>query len=193
MNYKIYDDKIIVPVKCGTRYCDKIFPSSENSSQWQYREWKIRNNLYWHVYRSPIPHLISALQTEMLSIWTRIEDVTIESLLDRFCSNAGTTHWSHNVCKNLHTHWSYRTKFTNLVELSELTSTLESLGYDVIEFKEKDYDFKHYRIWKSKDECVEYVKINHPEHWEFLYTSALEDDVYYQKLNNREKLLIKLI
>lgn len=194
MNYKIFDDRIIVPCKCGTRYCEKIFPTYEDSSNSTiYRHTKFKYKEYWYVYREPISHLYSALQTEMLSVWNGVEDVSMESLLDRFCQQGGTTHWSHNVCKKLHYHYSRNSKFVRLVELPELTPTLESLGYEVVNFNETDYDFKYYHIWYSKEECVQWVKDNFPEHWELLFASATEDVIYYEKLKKREKLSFNFI
>ena len=193
MNYKIFDDKIIVPVKCGTRYCEKIFPTYDDSSNGTiYRYGKFRSKPYWHVYREPISHLISALHTELLSVWNGVEDMSVEALLDRFTRDGGTTHWTRDVCKKLHNFWSYNRHIVNLVELSQLTSTLETLGYATIDYNETDYDFKHYKNWYSKEECVDLIQRKYPQHWELLYSCALEDTVYYEKLNNRERLSIKL-
>jgi len=80
-----------------------------------------------------------------------------------------------------------------LVELTDLTPTLISIGYNVIEYNKDDYDFKDYKIWWSKDECVNFVKENHHSVWEYLHNTALYDNEYYIKLKNKESLEIKLI
>jgi len=81
----------------------------------------------------------------------------------------------------------------NLIEIKDLTSTLESLGYGVVEFDKSDYAFNNLSILKSKEECVEYIKQHHPNHWELLHSYALKDVVYYEKLNNRERKIFKFI
>ena len=198
MNYKIFDDKIITPVKCGTRYLEKMFPIYKHSSHNTiYREEGYKKKEYWYLYRSPMEHIVSALQTEFLSVLNGVEKLSIEELLKRFQRGIndgfGTTHWCPQLCERLHTHWSYNKRVVHLVELTDLTPTLISIGYDVIQYDKDDYDFKHYKIWWSKDECVNFVKENHPMAWEYLYNTALIDNEYYIKLKNRESLEIKLI
>ena len=194
MNMKIFDGKIVVPLKCGTRYCESIFSSYEEV--WDYHWYPTKtiiNKPHWIAYRHPTSHLISALQTEMLRVFNNIENSSIEIVLDRFLSEFGTGHWSNQICQDLHNHWSKNHRMVNLIEIKDLTSTLESLGYGVVEFDKSDYAFNNLSILKSKEECVEYIKQHHPNHWELLHSYALKDVVYYEKLNNRERLIPKLI
>lgn len=194
MNMKIFDGRIIVPLKCGTRYCERIF--SKYDLIWDYHWYPnkdILNKPHWMVYRHPMNHLISALQTEMLMVFNHRDDSSIGMVLDRFLSDGGTGHWSNQICQDLYNHWSNNHRIVNLIEIKDLTSTLESLGYGVVEFDENDYAFKTQPNLKSKEECVEYVKRYHPKEWELLYSYALKDIVYYEKLNNRERVIPKLI
>ena len=194
MNMKIFDGRIVVPLKCGTRYCERIF--STYDLVWDYHWYPnkdILNQSYWIVYRHPIKHLISALQTEMLMVFNHRDDSSIGMVLDRFLSDGGTGHWSNQICQDLYNHWSNNHRKVNLIEIENLSSTLESLGYGVVEFDESDYAFKTQPNLKSKEECVEYVKTHHPTEWELLYSYALKDVVYYEKLNNRERVIPKII
>jgi hypothetical protein len=194
MNFKIFDDKIVVPTKCGTRYCEQIFPTYENV--WDYHWYPskdILNKTYWIVYRHPIKHLISALQTEMLMVFNGNDSSTIEMILDRFLSDSGTTHWSNQICQDLYNHWSKNHRKVNLIEINDLSSTLESLGYGIVDFNESDYAFNNLPILKSKEECIEYIKQHHPQHWDTLYSYALKDVLYYEKLKNKERVVGKLI
>jgi hypothetical protein len=186
MNFKIFDDKIVVPTKCGTRYCESIFPTYELvwSNHW-YIDDSILNKNYWIVYRNPMEHLISALQTEMAMVVNGHEKSTLNDVIDRFCREEGTGHWCKDVCKDLHTLWYNNQSCVNLIELNDLSNTLQSIGYTPIEYNKKEYDFDYLHNKWNKDDYINYIKKNRPKEWKWLEWCASKDMVYYERLNKR--------
>lgn len=187
MTFKIFDDKIVVPLKCGTRYCESIFPSCETvwDTLW-YADESIINKNYWMVYRHPMEHLISALQTEMAMVLNGHDTTkTLNDIIDRFCREKGTGHWGRDVCKSLHTYWYNNQSYVNLIELKDLSNALQSFGYNTIEYNKKEYDFDYLHNEWDKEDCVNYVIENRPKEWEWLKWCASNDMDYYDRLNKR--------
>jgi hypothetical protein len=200
MNYKLFnDDSILAPLKCGTRYLEKVFgePSSQISSHAIGGKLFIEN-LQTIVVRQPFEHLSSALHTEILGSIQTNEETDIKDILDEFLSfdplNKQNTHWDKNMYKNLYWYWRRNRERTDVIDLKDLSSYLTRLKIKKIEnYDSNEYNFNHYKFWCSKEDLMLFIKTNYKKEWENLMEQVDNSNVFYNHLINKEVIEIKLI
>ena len=200
MNFKLFNnDSIMAPLKCGTRYLEKVFgePSSQISSHAIGGKLFIKN-LQTIVVRQPFEHLSSALHTEILGSIQTNEETDIKDILDEFVSfdplNRQNTHWEKNTYKNLYWYWRRNRACTNVVDLKDLSSHLEELKIEKIEkYDSKEYNFNHYKFWCSKEDLMLFIKTNYQKEWKNLMEQIHDSNAFYNYLINKEVIEIKLI
>lgn len=200
MNYKLFnDDSILAPLKCGTRYLEKIFgePSSQISSHAIGGKLFIEN-LQTIVVRQPFEHLSSALHTEILGSIQTNGETDIKDILDEFLSfdplNKQNTHWDKNMYKNLYWYWRRNRERTDVIDLKNLSSYLKGLKIKKIQnYDSNEYNFNHYKFWCSKEDLMLFIKTNYKKEWENLMEQVDNSNVFYNHLINKEVIEIKLI
>jgi hypothetical protein len=184
MVIKIYNDTILTPVKCGSRYLDKIW---EDKRIWfGHQKYLKFPKVKYVVIREPMSHLISALHTETLewiNVYTDKNDFYHQ--LKEFISDEGATHWSAPLYEYLYYYRNKYGKDIEVVRLEDLTELLKKLGHDV-EYKPEEYHFKEYKKWWSKEELFQMLKDMYPNEIDFLLKIVEKQNVYYQKLLNNE-------
>jgi hypothetical protein len=204
MNFKLYDNKLLAPVKCGTRYLDLIF--KDNQIGFSMKEIKNRlflSNITDIIIRPPMEHLASALHTEILTAHNHTErdkDVPFDALpiINEFCwyssKDEQNTHWSYDTYESLYWLWRRNKNKINIIELKDLSSYLEKLNIkDLPKYDSKDYEFRYYANWCTKDEMMLFVKKNYTEHWDNLMEQVENANVFYNLLMNKELIEIKLV
>jgi hypothetical protein len=186
MVIKIYKDNLIMtPVKCGTRYLDKV---------WKYERVEYTHNDFLNfpkvkyvIVRPPIEHLLTALHTEILKhVNESNKENDFYHQLKYFTSPNGVAHW----CSQLYEYfYYYKNRYNhhdvNIVKLENLTELIKSLGYET-EYNPEEYHFKEYKKWWSKEELFELLKENYPEEINWLLNKVEEQNNYYYKLINNE-------
>jgi hypothetical protein len=195
MNYKLYDDTICAPVKHGTRFLDKIFPTCiDCHASTIYNEYIGRRILKpkWFIYRDPIKHLVSALHTEIIN--KDVSDLTIPEVVSNFVRENGTTHWDKNILKNLYFAWNRGCKNgLKIVDLKELSNLLIELGYEVPEFDYEEYQFNYLESWISKEDVVLLMRTDFSKEWEYLMSIVESENDFYYKLNNKIRTPLKFV
>jgi hypothetical protein len=204
MNFKLYDNKLLAPVKCGTRYLDLIF--KDNQIGFDLTELKKRlflSNITDIIVRPPLEHLTSALHTAILTATNntgRNKDVPVDvlSIIDEFCMYEKTdlqnTHWRYDTYETLYWLWRRNKDNVNIIELKDLSSYLKKLNInDLPKYDSKDYEFRYYTNWCSKDEIMLFIKTNYIEQWDNLMSQVEDSNVFYNYLINKELIEIKLI
>jgi hypothetical protein len=215
MNIAIYCGKWILPAKNGTRYLDRIFPTTgeeQGNSNDLLNNSKIKSvidsdELYMltktdvtHLFiREPTTQLQSALYTDLWGHQTPkerklglIKDNTkIIDLLHSY-TEFGTGHWSYNLYQSLY--WLLKRKpDIQILPLSELTPFMESMGY-YEKYKSEDYNFKNAT---SDDKSLGVVNINRNDLFKWLaknYPNQINKIVkllmieisYYNKIMNKD-------
>jgi len=184
MVVKIYDNTILTPVKCGTRYLDKIL---ENRRVYSEHEKYLKfPKVKYIIVREPLSHLISALHTETLE-WINVytDENDFYHQIGDFISDYGATHW----CVPFYEYfYYYRNKYGNdikVVKLENLTELTKELGYN-IEYIPEEYHFKKYKKWWSKEDLFEMLKNMYPNEINFLLDKVKIQTEYYNKLINNE-------
>ncbi len=195
MTVYCFDDKIMAPLKCGTRYLRSLNLPLKlihlNETDWNKSydiDWKII------VVRNPIEHLKSALQTELLNLYNghRLwEGMTTEMVLDRFISDGGCDHWSGSMYKKFYDLWIHKNKSIKIIELNDLSYFISTMGYYKPYDKQK-FDFTNRDIWYSKDTIMEMIKTDYPIHYDKLIDLMQMDSIYYHKFDI-EKINKKVI
>jgi hypothetical protein len=200
MVYKLFNgDTIIAPLKCGTRYLERVFgvPTSEIAS------YNLKSNLFIPnlktiIIRPPIEHLISALHTEILGFLRKNEGGDIKEILNTFVSfdpkNWQNAHWDKNVYPDLYWYWRRNRNYVNVIELKNLSSHLKELKIKKLpKYDSNDYDFNNYKYWCSKDDLMLFIKANYKKEWDNLIEQVGVSTIFYDYLINKEVIDIKLI
>jgi hypothetical protein len=204
MNFKLYDNKLLAPVKCGTRYLDLIF--KDNQIGFPFTELKKRlflSNITDIIVRPPMEHLTSALHTAILTATNKTgpnKDVPVDvlSIIDEFCMYEKTdlqnTHWNYKTYETLYWLWRRNRNKINIIELKDLSSYLEKLNIkNLPKYDSKDYDFRYHANWCTKDEIMLFIKTNYTEHWDNLMKQVEGSNIFYNLLINKELIEIKLM
>lgn len=180
-----FDNKIIAPLKCGTRYLRSLdlspFPIYINEKDWTKayeNEWELI------VLRDPLSHLKSALKTEILNMLNGHDlwfGLTIEKILDRFIEENGCDHWSGNLYKKIYELWTHQNMMPKIIHLDDLSYFMSIRDINIPFIKEK-YDFSNFEITKTKEEIFNMVKEEYPSHFNKLIDLMQKDSKYYENL-----------
>lgn len=193
MQLKIYDNKILAPLKHGTRFLDKIFQTYKECpiiDLYKSRYW--REIDVWFIYRNPEEHLISALHTEIIN--RDASNMSVSDVIKDFVREKGTTHWNKDILKGLSIYWSNANKEKfKVVELNHLSDLLIELGYEIPKFNPIEYEFNHIKGWVTKQDIVLMVEKDFPKEWEYLMDIVKSEMEYYYKLNNKIVIPTKFI
>jgi hypothetical protein len=204
MNFKLYDNKLLVPMKCGTRYLDLIFKNNQVAFDLiELKRSLFLPNITDIIIRPPMEHLVSALHTEILTAYNNTNQnkdipVDVSSIINEFCMYEKTdlqnTHWRYDTYEALYWLWRRNKNNINIIELKDLSLYLEKLNIKKLpKYNLKDYDFHNQTNWCSKDELMLFIKTNYPEHWDNLMTQVKNADVFYNCLINKHLIEIKLL
>lgn len=205
MRLKLYNNSLLVPLKCGTRYLDTIF--SDESISFDTRGFKHHlfiSNVSDIVVRPPIEHLTSALHTAILTFHNHPQtnnDVAadIRNIIDEFClydkkTDVQNTHWRGDLYETLYWLWRRNRNNINIIELKDLSLYLQKLNIKKLpKYDSKDYDFHNHKYWCTKDEIMHFIKTNYTDRWENLMKQVKDADIYYNALINKELIEIKLM
>jgi len=184
MVIKIYNKTILAPVKCGSRYLDKIWIKQRielNHSQYL-RFPKVK----YIVLREPMSHLVTALHTETLGYMNEFGKMgDFYHQLNEFTTSVGSVHWCFPFYEYL---YYYRNRYgedIQVVKLENLTELLQDFGHN-IEYVSEEYNFKKYKKWWPKEELFQILNEMYPKEINFLIDKVKIQTEYYKKLINNE-------
>ena len=204
MHIRLYNNgTLLAPLKCGTRYLDKIFKDDVTGFDLvEFKRTLFLPNVREIVVRPPMEHLTSALHTSILTAYNNTErdkriEIDLKSVIDEFCLYTKTdlqnTHWRCDMYETLYWVWRRNKNNINIIELKDLTSYLKKQISNLPEYDSKEYDFHKYEFWCSKDEIMLFIKTNYPNQWNNLMEQVENSNVFYNYLINKEVIEIKLI
>lgn len=184
MVIKIYNDTILTPVKCGTRYLDKIWEDKRvYSGHEKYLKFP---KVKYIIVREPMSHLISALHTETLEWINRYTDKDdFYHQLKEFISDEGATHWCFPFYEYLYYYRNKYGKDIEVVKLENLSELLKKLGHN-IDYVSEEYSFRNYEKWWTKEELFQMLKDMYPKEIDLLIKKVNIQTEYYNKLINNE-------
>lgn len=208
MHIKLYyNDTILTPMKCGTRYLDEVFKDNTPNG---FALNEVKRTLFlpkvkYIILRPPIEHLKSALHTAMLTEYNFGEKkenefiIDFKPIVDEFCywendDDVQNTHWRHDVYETLYWTWRRNRDNINIIELKDLSFLLEKLKIENLpKYDSKNYEFKSYKYWCSKDEIMLFIKTNYPIQWNNYMQQIDRANVFYNHLMNTEIIDIKFV
>ena len=192
MNFHVVNDEILVPVKCGSTYLDRIFPNNIVNI-WFYRDLINLKGISTIIIREPLEHLQSALHTELLN-WLfdnpteKIEPNNMIPLISNFLGN-GTTHWDINYYEHIYKFWKQNKDTIKIVHVSNLTDFLkqkygidiphDKFGYGISRLAGK---FKY--AYTSKEKLSKWIEETLPELWNEVVKDLPKAEKFYNHLIN---------
>jgi hypothetical protein len=204
MHLKLYNNSLLVPLKCGTRYLDMVFNhTGVGFDIINFKKSLFLPNVTDIVIRPPMEHLKSALHTMILTAYNdtkRDKDVPVDLLpiINGFCSYEKTDlqngHWRYDLYETLYWCWRRNKNNINIIELKDLSLYLQKLNIKKLpKYDSKDWDFHFHPNWCTKDEIMLFIKTNHIEQWNNLMKQVEDSNVFYNSLINKELIEIKLL
>ena len=207
MQFKVFNNEILTPHKCGTTYLEKVFPNDILMADYRINHLSFLNNKMYDmktistiIIREPLEHLQSALHTEIFSWYLSnpseslsIDIVTplIKNFINTDDNQYGTTHWDINYYEYLYKFWKGNRDLIKIVQISNLTSFLkERYNIDIPHDKfsygipAQGENFKYSSI--TKQELSKWIETNLPELWYEVIKELPKADKFYNLMINGE-------
>ena len=196
MKFHVVNNEILVPLKCGSTYLERIYPN--NISDINYRDLPNLKGISTIILREPIEHLQSALHTELLG-WLQDNPTEILStenmipLINNFITNElnpyGTTHWDVHYYEHLYKFWKHNRNTLKVVHISDLTDFIK---------KEYEIDIPHNKFsygipalgrkfeyaFTTKQELSKWIEETLPELWNEVVKDVSKAEKFYNHLIN---------
>lgn len=173
----LYENHIMCPAKCGSRFLDSIWDTKQ-----RYLPYELLTELPktdYIVIRNPYEHLISALHTDLLHVWNKEwVNATENDVVRWYSTDEGGSHYWTKLYKTLYEYWEATNKNAKIILLHQLSSFIDKKGI-IKTFNEVEYQFNEFDIWKSKDDIIMYLIDNYPNEYHEMMKSVLEEQKYY--------------
>ncbi len=202
MRFKIFNNQILVPLKCGTTYMEIVYPN--NVVDAGYDELLYIKDITTIIIREPLEHLQSALHTELLGWYhlhpnERLSTETVTPLIKNFINTDlnpfGTTHWDINYYEHLYKFWKQNRNTLKVVHISDLTDFIK---------KEYEIDIPHNKfsygipalsskfkyVYTTKQKLSKWIEETLPELWNELVKDLPKANKFYNLIINKKIELI---
>jgi hypothetical protein len=192
MRAVLFDNKLLVPKKCGSTYSYNIFTDVVSNEYDIEHLYSIKNTITI-VIREPVEHLQSALHTELLG-WLfdnpteKIEPNNMIPLISNFLGN-GTTHWDINYYEDIYKFWKTTNKQNKIIHLNQLSKFVEE-NYGLAVPNDKfSYGIRHLAgkfkyAYTSKEKLSKWIEETLPELWNELVKDLPKAEKFYNHLIN---------
>lgn len=182
MDIKLFDNRILAPSKCGTRYLRKVY----SDKRFDINVDNI-NNITHIIVRNPYEHFESALHTEYINYKTTNDTMDgVHHIMDGVITSNGIGHWHPQLYRFLYSIFN-KNKSIKVIDLSKLSSFLKSEGYDMM-YDKSEYDWSSFSHWKSKEEVISDLKIEFKNEFKIIEDKLQSELIYYNKLVNMQVL-----
>jgi hypothetical protein len=154
MIFKLFDNRILAPLKCGTRYLSKVFEFVD----FNYHTTIDFSNIEYLIIREPYEQLKSALHTEyMIHKDVYGYDMEFGDYLDKLILQNYCAHWTYDMYEQMCWMYIKSNKRIKIIHLSDLTNFIKNQGYTV-KYKQSNYNFTdetnmkiHGKEWVDKN------------------------------------------
>lgn len=180
MQFKIFNNEILTPLKCGSTYLGMVYP--KDIIEITYNDLQDLKGISTIVIRDPFEHLQSALHTEILMwyILNPSESLSVDTatpLIKRFINSKsnpfGTNHWDVNYYEYLYKFWKQNKGSIKIVDTSNLTPFLKE-RYN-IDIKHDKFSYgitAHFGRFKyaytTKQNLSKWIETSLPKLWDSL-------------------------
>lgn len=176
MDIKLFDNRILAPAKCGSRYLSKIFTSSRIVESIEVLSKKVTHI----VVRHPLEHFQSAIHTE----YYNNSETDLSVLINGSITNKGIGHWHPNTYKFLY-NVLCTNKSIHIINLADLTDFLLSENY-TIEYNESEYNWSESENWMNKNDLYNMIIGLYPYEMSIIKNKIDIEISYYNKLIYKE-------
>ena len=206
MQFKVFNNEILTPHKCGTTYLEKVFPNDIQTADYRIKDSSFDDKEYnmkiisTIIIREPFEHLQSALHTEIFSWYLSnpseslsIDIVTplIKNFINTDDNQYGTTHWDVNYYEYLYKFWKGNRDLIKIIHISNLSPFLKErynidIPHDRFSYgiPAQGENFKYSSI--TKQELSKWIETNLPELWYEVIKELPKADKFYNLMINGE-------
>lgn len=198
MQFKIFNNQILTPLKCGSTYLEMVYPNDIQNAG--YDELSDLERISTIIIREPFDHLQSALHTEIL-MWYALnpsESLSIDTatpLIKNFINSdsnpRGTTHWDVNYYEHLYKFWKSNKDSIKIVHISNLTPFLKErydvdIPHDKFSYGIPAHNGRFKYAFTSKQKLSKWIETALPELWNDLTKELPKADKFYNLMINAE-------
>lgn len=152
--FQLFDNRILAPLKCGTRYLSKAFEFVD----FNYYTTVDFSNIEYLIIREPYEQFKSAFHTEYLIHKDVYKyDMDIGPYLDKIILMNYSSHWTYHMYEQLYWMYIKSNKRIKIIHLSDLTNFVKKEGY-IMKYEQSNYNFTDEtnmkifgKEWVSKD------------------------------------------
>jgi hypothetical protein len=196
MQYKIFNNEILAPLKCGTTYLEMVYP--DDIVEINNHNLLGLTGISTIIIREPFEHLQSALHTEILMwyLYNPSESLSIDTvtpIIKRFInvdSNPlATPHWDVNYYEHLYKFWKLSKGSIKIVQTSDLTPFLKErynidIKHDKFSYGITSYAGKFKYAYTNKQKLAKWIETSLPKLWENLTKKLPKADKFYKLMIN---------
>jgi hypothetical protein len=199
MKLKIYENSIVSPLKCGTRFLDSIWNPLLIHENDLY-SYCLNNKINYIVLRPPLEHFKAAIQTETIGMLIQYKtgnrfDNFRKTYIDNLAKNKNTRHWSNTFYELILKIKEKTTKNIDIIKLENLSEIVNSkLGY-VIEYKKESYNFVNEEYFIDREEVFNFYKNQSPDSFKKILklidiqTEIYENLILHNSIKTKNTLL----
>jgi len=198
MDFKLYGDNILVPVKCGTRFLmDCGLRKSTHYTVTDLYELRWIPEVKYIIVREPLEHFQSALRQDVLKVLNGVDESVhndaIHNVLAKYRLAHEDVHYYTKLYESIYWYWRRnRTKGIEIINIKDLSEFTESLGLKHT-YEEGYYNQQHQPNWMEKDDFALWVKTNYSTPFNACVNEIIDDIHFYNSLINKEVLPIKIM
>ena len=198
MQFKIFNNEILAPLKCGTTYLAMVYPN--DIIEINHTNLLDLTGISTIIIREPFEHLQSALHTEILMWYAQnpsesLSVDTVTPIMKRFInvdSNPlATPHWDANYYERLYKFWKQSKGSIKIVHLSDLTQFIKEKYNIDMEHNKFSYgittqvgNFKY--AYTTKQNLSKWIETSLPKLWKALTKKLPKADKFYKLMINGE-------
>ena len=178
MGFQLFDNRILVPLKCGTRYLSKAY----TFVHFNYYEVTDFSNIEYLIIREPYELLKSALHTEFILYKEMYGfEIDFDNFLDELMLKNYCTHWEYYMYEQMYWIYFKSNKKIKVIHLSNLTDFMKQNGYNM-KYRKSNYDFHNYKNWINKDEFFNKLLKEFPTQMEILLEKVNIQTLFYNRI-----------
>ena len=178
MGFQLFDNRILAPLKCGTRYLSKAY----TFVHFNYYEVTDFSNIKYLIIRKPYELLKSALHTEFILYKEMYGfEIDFDNFLDELMLKNYCTHWEYYIYEQMYWIYFKSNKKIKVIHLSNLTDFMKQEGYNM-KYRKSNYDFHNYKNWINKDEFFNKLLKEFPTQMEILLEKVNIQTLFYNRI-----------
>jgi hypothetical protein len=196
MKLKIYENNIVAPLKCGTRFLDSIWKPLIISENDLYSHC-LNNQIQYIILRHPLEHFKSAIQTETVGMLKEYGsgdefDNFKKTYIDNLAQNENTRHWSNTFYESI-LKIKKDVKNIDIIKLENLSNFINNkIGYK-IEYKKEFYNFTNEKHFIDREEVFNLYKTKSPNSFKKLLKLVNTQIEIYETLISNNTIKTKKV